>query len=119
MTDALTQFRDTVDQICGKLPGATRATEAQGEIPSWKVGGKMFATLGHRFDHVSVKCTDVETAAMLIEAGIATKAKYFHRSWVTLHPSSTPEELTHRIQVSYDLIRSSLPKKHQATREEA
>ena len=63
---------------------------------------------------VSVKTDSIETAEMLIEAGVGVKAPYFHRSWVNL-PWETPEdELRHRLAASYRLVRSSLPKKAQA-----
>ncbi len=52
---------------------------------------------------------------MLIEAGVGRKAPYFHRSWLLL-PWDTPEdELRHRLDTSYRLIRASLPKRVQAT----
>jgi predicted DNA-binding protein (MmcQ/YjbR family) len=103
------------DALCAAHPGATLS--GPGELDAWKVGGKMFACFGHvdqraaNVEHASVKCPDVETAAMLIDAGAATKAPYFHRSWVQLAlPSLEPEEAAHRIGVSYDTIRKSLPK---------
>ena len=111
----LETFRQEVTQACEALPGAARAFEAEGEIPSWKVGGKMFACIGHLFESVSVKCHDTETAAMLIEAGVAHKAKYFHRSWVSLRPGIEGSALRHRIGLSYDIIRASLSKKFQAS----
>ena len=37
-----------------------------------------------RLPGVSVKTDSVETAEMLIEAGVGVKAPYFHRSWVNL-----------------------------------
>ena len=51
---------------------------------------------------------------MLIEAGIGVKAPYFHRSWVLLPEDVAAEELRHRLQVSYDIVRSGLTKKAQA-----
>ena len=65
-----------------------------GELDAWKVGGKMFACFGHEekravnTEHVAVKCPDVDTAAMLIDAGAAQKAPYFHKSWVQLDLAS-------------------------------
>lgn len=106
---------DDIHAICAALPGAMRAYPP--ELVSWKVGGKMFACFGHvdqralNTEHASVKCPDVETAAMLIDAGLARKAPYFHRSWVQLDLAALdPEEAAHRIAVSYDTIRKSLPK---------
>ena len=71
----------------------------------------MFACFGDRIDGVCVKTDSVETAAMLIDAGAATKAPYFHRSWVLVDFASAPDELQHRLQVSYDIIVKALPKK--------
>ncbi|WP_179378817.1 MmcQ/YjbR family DNA-binding protein [Jannaschia marina] len=105
--------RADVDKICAALPEATPT--GPGELDSWKVGGKMFACMaggdaGGSEDGVSVKCPDVETAAMLIDAGAARKARYFHRSWVRLpYETTDAEEADHRIRVSYDIIRASLP----------
>lgn len=74
----------------------------------------MFACIGAVTPGVSVKTQSVETAEMLISAGIATKAAYFHRSWVTLPFDAADEELAHRIAASYGLVRAGLPKHLQA-----
>ena len=103
--------RDQVDAICGGLPGSTLAHPP--ELVSWKVGGKMFACFGGDGDMqgVSVKTDSTETAAMLIDAGAAVRAPYFHNSWVRLQfDDADAEELTHRVAVSYDLVRKSLKK---------
>ena len=108
--------RDEVDAICAALPGAWYASHHDGGLDAWKVGDKMFATIGMAGDGVSVKCPDVETAEMLISAGAAIKAKYFHRSWVRVpFDGADPAAMRTRIHTSYDLIRASLPKKLQAT----
>ncbi|MEO0860410.1 MAG: MmcQ/YjbR family DNA-binding protein [Pseudomonadota bacterium] len=103
--------RAEVDSICEAFPGATPAVPP--ELVSWKVGGKMFACFGGEssMTGVSVKTDSVETASMLIDAGAAVKAPYFHRSWVRLPFETTDlEEGRHRLSVSYDLIRASLKK---------
>ena len=64
---------------------------------------------------VSVKTESVETAQMLIDAGVAVRAPYFHRSWVNLPWSTSKDELRYRLTASYRLIRSGLPRKVQAT----
>lgn len=102
--------RTLVNQICAALPGAT-AADPTTELDSWKVGGKMFACFGDRIDGVCVKTDSVDTAAMLIDAGAATKAPYFHKSWVLVSFDSAEDELRHRIAVSYDIIFKALPKK--------
>ncbi|MEM9707739.1 MAG: MmcQ/YjbR family DNA-binding protein [Pseudomonadota bacterium] len=107
--------RSEFDALCGAMPGAVLS--GQGELDAWKVGGKMFACFGHtekratNTDAASLKCPNTETAEMLIDAGAARKAAYFHRSWVSLDlPALDAEEAEHRIAVSYDTIKQSLPK---------
>ena len=74
----------------------------------------MFACIGAITPGVSVKTDSIETAQMLIEAGVGVKAPYFYRSWINL-PFETPEdELRHRLAQSYRLVRKSLTKKGQA-----
>lgn len=108
--------RGEFDSLCAAHPGATLS--GPGELDAWKVGGKMFACFGHvdqraaNIDAASVKCPDVETAQMLIDAGAARKALYFHRSWVALDLAPLdPDEAAHRIAVSYDTVLRSLPRK--------
>jgi len=106
--------RDTINRICAVLPGAENTDPWGGGHDAWKVGGKMFACIGTTNTGVSVKTPDPETAQMLIDAGVGTKAAYFHRSWVHL-PWGTPTgELTHRLGIAYDTIRAGLTKKAQA-----
>lgn len=81
---------------------------------AWKVGGKMFACIGAKLLGVSVKTADIETAEMLIEAGVGRKAPYFHRSWILLPEDVQKEELAHRLRGSYDIVRAGLTKKAQA-----
>ncbi|MCE0506714.1 MmcQ/YjbR family DNA-binding protein [Roseivivax sp. GX 12232] len=109
--------RQEIDGICAALPGAVLA-EPPGQLLSWKVGGKMFACFGDFEDSggVSVKCPDLDTAEMLIEAGAAERAPYFHRSWVRLpYDRTAPEEARHRLTVSYDTVRAGLSKALRAT----
>ncbi len=106
--------RARVDAICAGLPGAEKSDPWGGGHDAWKIGGKLFACIGAATPGVSVKTESVETAAMLIEAGVGVKAPYFHRSWILL-PDATPEdELTHRLVVSYKIVRGGLTKKLQA-----
>jgi predicted DNA-binding protein (MmcQ/YjbR family) len=98
-------------KICTPLPGADVSDPWGGGHDAWKVGGKMFACIGAVTPGVSVKCPDIETATMLIEAGVGIKAPYFHRSWVLLGEDVADDELRHRVQVSYDTIVAKLPKK--------
>mgnify|MGYP001803433633 FL=1 len=74
----------------------------------------MFACFGERINGVALKTDSIDTAMMLIDAGVATKAPYFHRSWVLVGVDRAEDELRHRIAVSYDIIFNALPKKTQA-----
>ena len=107
--------RNYVNSICKELPGAELSDPWGGGHDAWKIGGKMFACIGIANDGVSVKTPDVETAQMVIDAGVGMKAPYFHRSWVRLPFDAETDELRHRLTVSYDLVRASLTKKLQAT----
>ena len=106
--------RETVNSICATFPGAEVSDPWGGGHDAWKVGGKMFASIGAVTPSVAVKTDSVETAALLIEMGVGTKAPYFHASWVLLDWDMQPGELRERILQSYRLVRSSLPKKTQA-----
>lgn len=107
--------RDIVNRICATFPGAEVNDPWGGGHDAWKLNGKMFACIGSRGDGVSVKTPDIETAEMLIEAGVAVKAPYFHRSWVLIPWDRADEDgLRHRLEISYDTIRGGLTKKAQA-----
>jgi predicted DNA-binding protein (MmcQ/YjbR family) len=101
--------------LCTALPGAEVSDPWGGGHDAWKVGGKMFACIGAVNPGVSLKCPDIETATLLIETGVGTKAPYFHRSWIHLGEDVADEELRHRVQVSYDTIVAKLPKKTRET----
>ncbi len=106
--------RDLVNQICGTFPGAEKSDPWGGGHDAWKVGGKMFACIGAVTPGVSVKTDSIETAEMLIDAGVGVKAPYFHRSWINL-PWDTPEdELRYRLSGSYRIVRAGLTRKMQA-----
>ena len=102
-------LRTRTAAICETLPGAVWGDEHSGELPAWKIGGKLFACFYSRTPGLAVKCADTETARMLIETGTADKAPYCHASWVRLPETATEDELRHRIRTSYDLIRAKLP----------
>jgi predicted DNA-binding protein (MmcQ/YjbR family) len=108
--------RAAINDICAAFPGAEASDPWGGGHDAWKVGGRMFACIGSEGRGVSVKTADIETAQMLIEAGVAERAPYFHRSWVLLPFGATAQdEARHRLAVSYDLVRARLPKTVQAT----
>ena len=76
--------RDLVNAICATYPGAEVSDPWGGGHDAWKIGGKMFACIGSQGLGVSVKTPDIETAQMLIEAGVGERAPYFHRSWMLM-----------------------------------
>lgn len=113
--------REAVNAICRNLPGAEVSDPWAKLSPpdspghdAWKVGGKMFACVGAVTPGVSVKTDSIETAQMLIEAGVAKKAPYFHRSWALLPFETDPAELEARIIASYRIVRGGLTKKAKA-----
>ena len=102
--------RDEINALCATHPGATQSDPTT-ELDSWKVGGKMFVCFGDRINGFCTKTDSVETAQMLIDAGAATKAPYFHKSWVLVSFDVAPDEAAHRIATSYAIIHKALPKK--------
>ena len=106
--------RTAVNAICAALPGATVSDPWGGGHDCWKVGGRMFAVTGAVAPTVSVKTESVDAAEMLVEAGMAQRAPYLHRSWVAVPLDAPADEMRHRIEASYRLIRAMLPKKVQA-----
>ncbi|MEM7470192.1 MAG: MmcQ/YjbR family DNA-binding protein [Pseudomonadota bacterium] len=106
--------REIINQFCQTLPGAECTDPWGGGHDAWKIGGKMFAMIGVMHDGVSVKTADVASAEMLIDMERAIKAPYFHRSWVRIPWGHVPDdELRERVETSYQLILSKLPKKVQ------
>ena len=105
--------RATVNAICATFPGASVSDPWGGGHDAWKVGGKMFASMGAIMEGVSIKTDSIETAQMLIEAGVGIKAPYFHRSWINISWDMEEAELRGRLAQSYRLIRATLPKKLQ------
>ncbi len=103
--------RERVNAICAEFPGAEVSDPWGGGHDAWKVGGKMFASIGAITPGVSVKTDSVETAAMLIDAGVGRRAPYFHGSWVHLPFDADEDELRHRISTSYGLVVAGLPRK--------
>ena len=106
--------RDLLNAICRDLPGAELSDPWGGGHDAWKVGGKMFACIGAVTPGISVKTDSIETAEMLIAAGVGVKAPYFHRSWLLLPFDAPEDELRHRLLASYRVVREGLPKKAQA-----
>ncbi|WP_309568146.1 MmcQ/YjbR family DNA-binding protein [Psychromarinibacter sediminicola] len=106
--------REELNAICAGMPGAEVSDPWGGGHDAWKVGGKMFACIGTKTPGIAVKTDSVETAQMLIDAGIGTRAPYFHRSWLLIPWDTAPDEVRHRIETSYRLIRDKLPRRVRA-----
>lgn len=106
--------RARINEICSAMPGAEWSSPFGPGHDCWKVGEKIFALMGSMDHGLSVKTDSVETAQMLIDAGVGEKAPYLHRSWVRLPPGTAEDEIRHRIETSYDIIRAGLTKKAQA-----
>lgn len=106
--------RERVNAICRTFPGAQVSDPWGGGHDAWKVGGKMFACIGAAVPGVSVKTESIETAEMLMAAGIGVKAPYFHRSWINLPWETPDDELCRRLEVCYRIVRGRLTKKVQA-----
>jgi predicted DNA-binding protein (MmcQ/YjbR family) len=106
--------RERMNRICQRLPGAEVSDPWGGGHDAWKIGGKMFACIGSTTQGISVKTDSIETAEMLIGAGVGKKAPYFHRSWILLPFDVEDDVLRHRLSESYRLVRSGLAKKLQA-----
>lgn len=101
--------RATINAMCAVFPGATDTDPWGDGHDAWKIGGKMFACMGASDEGVSVKTDRIETAAMLIDAGIGRRARYFHRSWINLPFDCAEDQLWQRLAVSYRIVRSALP----------
>ncbi len=108
-------LRENLAAVCADLPGAKKSDPWGGGHDAWKICDKMFACIGAKLPGVAVKCEDIETAEMLIEAGVGTKAPYFHKSWLLLPEDVEIDILRHRVVTSYDIVRSGLTKKLQAS----
>jgi predicted DNA-binding protein (MmcQ/YjbR family) len=107
--------REAINAICKALPGADVSDPWGGGHDAWKIGGKMFACIGAITPGVSVKTDSIEMAEMLIAMGVGARAPYFHRSWLLLPFDAPADELRHRLEASYRLVRTGLPRKVQAT----
>lgn len=108
--------REGVNAHCATLPGAEVSDPWGGGHDCWKVGGKMFASMGSMNAGVSIKCADPGEAAMLIDAGRAEPAPYLTRGgWVLVRwGAMDADELKARLTRSYLTVRRGLTKRAQA-----
>lgn len=102
--------RKKVNAVCRAFPGAEVSDPWGGGHDAWKVGGKMFACIGAIMPGVSVKTDSIETAQMLIDAGVGVLLP----SLMGQPAAASKDELRHRLASSCRLVRSGLTKKAQA-----
>lgn len=104
--------RDRVNEFCAGLTGTTRHDPWGGGHDVWKVGGKMFVSMGTENTGVVVKCADRETAEMLIDIGAGERPKYLTRGgWILLRWGAVDaDDLRDRIQTSWRVVAAGLTK---------
>ena len=110
-----------IDSFCGTLPAATRTVQWEG-VTVFKVGGKMFLIVSldaETMEGCAFKCSPADYERLTAEVDGIIPARYnlFKAHWVQLEDPDalSPAQLTRQIQLAYNLIRSALPKKIQAT----
>ncbi len=101
---------------CANLPGSVHSDPWGGGHDCWKIGGKMYAVMGTVNAGVTLKCVDANTAAYLLDFGLAQKPSYLPRgNWVFVPwGSMATEELRDLLTSAYRTQRSKLPKRVQA-----
>jgi predicted DNA-binding protein (MmcQ/YjbR family) len=110
-------IRATVNAISKSMPSAELTDPWGGGHDTWKIGGKMFASIGSMGIGVAVKCATVQDALHLEDMFGWPKAPYFHRSWVFVPLDTDEAALRHRIKISHAIIRASLTAKLRGTLE--
>jgi predicted DNA-binding protein (MmcQ/YjbR family) len=110
-------IRATVNAICKSMPSAELTDPWGGGHDTWKIGGKMFASIGSMGGGVAVKCATVQDILHLEDMFGWPRAPYFHRSWVFVPLDTDEAELRHRIEISHAIIRASLTAKLPGTLE--
>jgi predicted DNA-binding protein (MmcQ/YjbR family) len=108
--------RAAVNAACAALAGAEHSHAFGPGHDVWKVGGKIFAIIGAEGGGVSIKTPDIESASLLIAAGVALRAPYLHRSWVLVpfdaadggNGAMPRQELEDRIRRSHRIVADGL-----------
>lgn len=107
---------DTLREICMAKSGATE--ELQWEVHLlYKVGGKIFCIGSlNAEDGATIKVNEEDFDEMVSKPGIQQAGHMAKRMWVTIKPESklSLKQWKEYIDVSYELIKSKLPKKVQA-----
>lgn len=108
---------DTLREICMAYPGATE--ELQWEVHLlYKVGGKIFCIGSlNAEDGATLKVNEDDFDELTSNPGIKQAGHMAKRKWISILPESRMplKEWKAHIKTSYDLIKSGLPKKVQAT----
>lgn len=108
---------DTLREICMAKPGATE--ELQWEVHLlYKVGGKIFCIGSlNAEDGATVKVDEEDFDELTSQPGVQQAGHMAKRMWINISPESkmSLKQWKERIDVSYELIKSKLPKKVQAT----
>ncbi len=125
----LVRLRDCAGRACAALPGAVLEQPFGPQTDAWKVGGKIFALVADR--GVSLKAGDRETAAFMIEIGVARPAPYLKRgdwmqvAWAGIAGPAggaddpgegqlAEDDLADRLGISYRAVRAKLTRAVQA-----
>lgn len=110
------------NDICAALSGAKFDQPFGPDTITYRLHGKLFALwrVGGPMggDGITLKASDAEQAAFLMDIGVAKPAPYLKRGGWMLIPWENfqdDEDLKDRITTSYWVIRKSLTKKLQAT----
>ncbi|MBD2704746.1 MmcQ/YjbR family DNA-binding protein [Spirosoma sp. BT702] len=111
---------ETLREYCLSKPNATESFPFGGDALVFKVGGKMFALLSteSRPTTINLKC-DPELAVQLRDEHSAVAPGYHmnkkHWNTVTIDGRVRSSDVQEWINLSYELVRKSLPKAVQAT----
>lgn len=105
-----------ISRICAALPGSELTHPFGDDLDVWKVSGKMFAVPGLNSGGVTLKCVSEDAALMLIEIGVAKRARYLKRGgWVTVdYDAMQDDDFRQRILDSYATVRKGLTKAQKA-----
>jgi len=106
---------DKLRDLCLSFPGATEGIKWEDHI-CFMVAEKMFCITSEE-GGASLKATPEDFDELTDRDGISPQAYMAHNKWVRVErfKSLTDKEWKHYVTQSYNLIRSKLPKKVQAT----
>ncbi len=101
--------------FCLSLPGATEGLKWEDHI-CFMVAEKMFCITGEH-GGASIKVSDEDFEVLTEREGIIAAPYMARNKWVSIQRPNAlrPKEWEHYLEQSYNLIRSKLPKKVQAS----